>query len=175
QMAILRCAVVWDLDGTLVDSEEYHWRSWKETLDREGTHITRQDCLASCGQRNDAIIPRWLGADARGEDIQRVGDAKESRYRELVRLQGLAPLPGAAAWVECLHHDGWRQAIASSAPRANVDAVLDALGLRQWFRQRWGRGRDGGEARSAGLSYRGVACRRGTAFLHCRGRRGCGC
>ena len=40
-------AVLWDLDGTLVDSEEYHWRAWKETLDREGISITRQDFLSS--------------------------------------------------------------------------------------------------------------------------------
>jgi beta-phosphoglucomutase len=50
-----------------------------------------------------------------------------------VRQEGLAPLPGAAEWVERLHREGWQQAIASSAPRANVDAVLDALGLRRWF------------------------------------------
>ena len=126
-------AVLWDLDGTLVDSEEYHWRSWKETFDREAVNITRQDFLASFGQRNDAIIPRWLGENASTEEIERIGDAKEARYRELVRQEGLAPLPGAAEWVERLHREGWQQAIASSAPRANVDAVLDALGLRRWF------------------------------------------
>jgi beta-phosphoglucomutase len=126
-------AVLWDLDGTLVDSEEYHWRSWKETFDREAVNITRQDFLASFGQRNDAIIPRWLGENASTGDIERIGDAKESRYRELVRQEGLAPLPGAAEWVERLHREGWQQAIASSAPRANVDAVLDALGLRRWL------------------------------------------
>src|SRR6185369_10525995 len=126
-------AVLWDMDGTLVDSEEYHWRSWKDTLDREGVHITRQDFLASFGQRNDAIIPQWLGKDARVEDIERIGDAKESLYREFVRLEGLAPLPGAAEWVERLHHQGWRQAIASSAPRSNVEVVLDALRMRPWF------------------------------------------
>lgn len=132
-MANSPIAVLWDLDGTLVDSEEYHWRSWKETLDREGVNITRQDFLTGFGQRNDAIIPRWLGANARVEDIERIGDAKELRHRELVRIEGLAPLPGAAEWVERLHREGWRQAVASSAPRANVDTVLDALGLSRWF------------------------------------------
>jgi beta-phosphoglucomutase len=124
-------AVLWDLDGTLVDSEEYHWRAWKETLDREGVSITRQDFLASFGQRNDAILGKWLGKDADAGTIQRIGDAKEVRYRELVRLEGLAPLPGAAEWVERLHSDGWLQAIASSAPRLNVEAVLEALHFRE--------------------------------------------
>jgi beta-phosphoglucomutase family hydrolase len=122
-------AVLWDLDGTLVDSEEYHWRAWKETLDREGISITLQDFLSSFGQRNDAILTRWLGKQATPETIQRIGDAKEFRYRELVRLEGLAPLPGAAEWVERLHAQGWRQAIASSAPRLNVETILDVLGF----------------------------------------------
>jgi beta-phosphoglucomutase len=132
-MPELRGAVLWDLDGTLVDSEEYHWRAWKETLDREGISITYQDFQASFGQRNDTILNHWLGTNARAEKIERIGEAKETRYRELVRVEGLSPLPGAAEWVERLHQRGWLQAIASSAPRLNVDAVLDALRLRDRF------------------------------------------
>lgn len=113
-------AVLWDLDGTLADSEEFHWRSWKETMDREGFSLSQQDFFASFGQRNDAILSQWLGPDATRDDIVRVGDTKELRYRELVRLEGLTPLPGAAEWVQRLHEEGWMQAIASSAPRLNV-------------------------------------------------------
>jgi HAD superfamily hydrolase (TIGR01509 family) len=126
-------AVLWDLDGTLVDSEEYHWRSWKETMEREGIALTYETFLASFGQRNDAILNGWLGVGASKQNIERIGDAKEARYRELVRLEGLAPLPGAAEWVERLNNEGWRQAVASSAPRKNVDTVLEALGLGKWF------------------------------------------
>jgi len=126
-------AVLWDLDGTLVDSEKYHWRSWKETLEREGMTLSYETFLASFGQRNDTILSNWLGAEASKADIERIGDAKEARYRELVRLEGLAPLPGAAEWIERLNREGWRQAVASSAPRLNVDTVLEALGLSKWF------------------------------------------
>ena len=132
-MTTIRGAVLWDLDGTLVDSEEYHWRAWKETLDRAGVAITHQDFLASFGQRNDAILEKWLGDNPGARKIEQIGDAKEERYRELVRQEGLSPLPGAAEWVERLHQEGWRQAIASSAPRSNVETVLDALRMRPWF------------------------------------------
>lgn len=128
-----RGAVLWDLDGTLVDSEEYHWLAWKEIFDREGISLTRPQFLSSFGQRNDAILRAWLGEDVSLELIRKIGDDKEAHYRELVRTQGLAPLPGAAEWVERLHQEGWPQAIASSAPRLNVEAVLDALHLRKWF------------------------------------------
>ena len=126
-------AVLWDMDGTLVDSEEFHWLSWRETMAAESVPITHDQFLATFGQRNDSILPRWLGAGAPAERIERVGDAKEALYRKLVRESGLAPLPGAAEWVRRLHRENWPQAVASSAPRANLDVVLEVIGLRDCF------------------------------------------
>jgi HAD superfamily hydrolase (TIGR01509 family) len=117
------------MDGTLIDSEEYHWRAWRDTMAREGVPITHEHFLATFGQRNDAILPHWLGADAPAGRIQRVGDDKEALYRDLLRQGGIAPLPGAAEWVARLHAEGWAQAIASSAPRRNVETVLELLQL----------------------------------------------
>jgi beta-phosphoglucomutase len=122
-------AVLWDLDGTLVDSEAYHWRSWRDTAADEGITLTYQQFLESFGKKNDLILRGWLGPDASAERIQRIGDAKEIEYRRLARAEGLEPLPGAAEWVARLHAAGWKQAIASSAPRANVEVVMAALGF----------------------------------------------
>lgn len=126
-------AVLWDLDGTLVDSAEYHWRAWATTLREAGVAITRAQFLGSFGQRNDTILAAWLGPRVRKARRAQLGAAKEAAYRRLMREGGVAPLPGAAAWVERLRREGWRQAIASSAPRANVDAVLEALGWGACF------------------------------------------
>ena len=62
-------AVLWDMDGTLIDSEEFHWIAWRTTMANEGITITREQFLASFGQRNDSIIPQWLGAAATPERI----------------------------------------------------------------------------------------------------------
>lgn len=126
-------AVLWDLDGTLVDSSGYHWQSWRDTLAAEGVSLTYEQFLASFGQKNDRILRGWLGEAAPTERIQRIGDAKEAEYRRLAREGGLSALPGAAAWVTRLHRDGWRQAIASSAPRLNVEVMLGALALDGFF------------------------------------------
>ncbi|HEX4595551.1 MAG TPA: HAD family phosphatase, partial [Bryobacteraceae bacterium] len=126
-------AVLWDMDGTLVDSEEFHWLSWRDTMASEGIPLTHDQFLVTFGQRNDSILPRWLGANAAPDRIQRIGDAKEELYRKLVRESGLAPLPGAAEWVRRLQKENWRQAVASSAPRANLDVVLDVIGLAGCF------------------------------------------
>jgi beta-phosphoglucomutase len=126
-------AVIWDLDGTLIDSEDYHWRSWHDTLAAEGIALTHDQFLASFGQRNDRILRRWLGEDADPERIGRIGDAKEELYRRFARDEGLELLPGAMEWLQRLGDDGWRQAIASSAPRLNVDTVLRALQCEPFF------------------------------------------
>jgi HAD superfamily hydrolase (TIGR01509 family) len=128
-----RRAVLWDMDGTLIDSEEFHWISWRDTLAKEGVRITREQFLASFGQRNDSILSGWLCAAATPELIGRIGNAKEELYRELIRRHGMLSLPGVADWVRRLHEQRWAQAIASSAPRPNIAAVLDALGTADCF------------------------------------------
>lgn len=120
-------AVLWDLDGTLVDSAEYHWRSWLLALRDDGFTPTRAQFTTTFGQRNDRILRAWLGRDATDDRIRRIGDAKEVEYRRLMREEGLEGLPGAQEWIDRLAARAWRQAIASSAPRLNVYAVLDAL------------------------------------------------
>ena len=124
-------AVLWDLDGTLVDSGDYHWRAWRDTMRDEGVDLTYEQFLASFGQRNDRILSNWLGAAADPSRIVRIGDAKEALYRKIARSEGLTVLPGAREWVTRLHDEGWRQAIASSAPRENVEVMIEVVGIRE--------------------------------------------
>jgi HAD superfamily hydrolase (TIGR01509 family) len=126
-------AVLWDLDGTLVDSEEFHWLSWRDTIRAEGIDLTYEQFLASFGQRNDRILPVWLGADADAGRVRRIGDDKETEFRRLAEVHGLVPLPGAREWLSRLKAAGWRQAIASSAPRDNVGMMLRVAGLEDYF------------------------------------------
>jgi beta-phosphoglucomutase len=126
-------AVLWDMDGTLVDSEELHWIAWRTTMANEGIAITREQFLSTFGQRNDSIVPTWLGSAATVERIERIGQAKEELYRHLVRRVGIAPESGVATWLDRLHKHRWQQAIASAAPRANIDAVLEALSVKHVF------------------------------------------
>jgi beta-phosphoglucomutase len=126
-------AVLWDMDGTLVDSEGPHWIAWRTTMANEGIVITREQFLWTFGPRNDSIIPAWLGSAASAERIERIGQAKEELYRDLVQRVGIAPGPRVAAWLDRLHKDGWQQAVASAAPRANINAVLEALSVKHVF------------------------------------------
>ena len=126
-------AVLWDLDGTLVDSERYHWESWRDALEPEGLRITYDQFLASFGKKNDPIMREWLGGGYTSERAVRLADAKEADYRRLVAAHGLTALPGAREWLAALHAAGWKQAIVTSAPRANADVMLRALDVSALF------------------------------------------
>ncbi|HSP91794.1 MAG TPA: HAD family phosphatase [Vicinamibacterales bacterium] len=126
-------AVLWDLDGTLVDSAEFHWQAWRDVMAEAGSPVTHEQFVHSFGKRNDLILSGWLGEGANPERMRQLSEEKESRFRALVRAHGIEPLPGVREWVARLHAEGWRQAIATSAPRLNLEALVDAMQMRQYF------------------------------------------
>lgn len=126
-------AVLWDMDGTLIDSAEYHWLTWRDALANEGYSLTHDEFASFFGQRNDTIVRRFLGHRVNAEDVVRIGAEKEAAYRSLVRVRGIAPLPGVRRWLERLHETGWKQAVASSAPPANIETLVEVLDLGPLF------------------------------------------
>jgi beta-phosphoglucomutase family hydrolase len=126
-------AVLWDMDGTLIDSAEYHWLTWRNTFAAEGHPLTHDEFASFFGQRNDTILRRFLGERVTAADIVRIGGAKEAAYRQMVRDRGIEPLPGVRAWLERLYNDGWKQAVASSAPPANIETLIEVLDLGDVF------------------------------------------
>jgi beta-phosphoglucomutase len=126
-------AVLWDLDGTIVDSQRFHWIAWKQTLEPRGVRVSFEQFLRTFGQTNATFLPAWLGPDARAGQIREVSELKEACFRRIIQETGLSPLPGVASWIARLDSEGWRQAIASSAPRLHVEAMLNAVQLRRFF------------------------------------------
>jgi len=74
-----------------------------------------------------------LGAQTLDKTIDRISLDKEERYRAAIRRDGVVRLPGVEHWLKRLAQDGWKQAIASSAPRLNVEAILEATGWASCF------------------------------------------
>jgi beta-phosphoglucomutase len=125
--------VLWDLDGTLIDSMPYHWQAWRENLEALGYHFTLEAFKPTIGLRNEEIVNDVLKLDLSREALEQLLQAKEQRYRRILSERGLPLLPGARRLLSDLKSQGWRQAIASSAPRLNVEAVLQATDLGEWM------------------------------------------
>jgi len=126
-------AVLWDMDGTLVDSSEQHLQAWQEAMAAEGRTYTEADHAAVFGMRNDSILRKLIDPEISDAEIARIADAKERRYRQLVAEGGIEALPGVRAWLEKLKTAGWRMAVASSAPSENLGAIIAALSLEGVF------------------------------------------
>jgi beta-phosphoglucomutase family hydrolase len=126
-------AVLWDMDGTLLDSADYHWLAWREVLAAEGFELTRKRFAESFGRRNDATLRAYFGEEFPLSEVERIGAIKEARYRELVRTRGVTFMPGVARWLARLNAEGWRQALASSASLENVEVILGALSIEDRF------------------------------------------
>ena len=125
--------VLWDVDGTLINSSDYHFQSWRDTLVLKSFALSHEQFLKDFGRRNDEIVPLYLGPATAAADIQRIADAKELLYRRMLSERGGQALPGVLRWLERLRRSGWRQAVASSAPPANLEAILATLGIAGYF------------------------------------------
>lgn len=125
-------AVIWDMDGVIADTADFHMTAWQETFRKRGVEFTEEDFRHTFGQRNDITIRGVLGKDVSQEEIDRIGEEKEADYRQRIR-QNIRLLPGVITLLKSLAGSGFRQAVASSAPLENVKQILTSLEIESYF------------------------------------------
>ena len=124
--------VLWDMDGVLVDTGEAHFQSWSVTFEERSIPFTREQFRTTFGMNNAGILEIILESPPSPDLLAEIGDRKESLFRDLVKGR-VVLLPGVLDWLDRLRNQGFRQAIASSAPYANIDAVVGELGIGTYF------------------------------------------
>ena len=124
--------VLWDMDGVLVDTAEYHYHSWEQTLGKMGIPFEEEKFRALFGRNNRDTLASLLQRQPEAELLQAFSERKEALFRKLIHGNA-QPLPGVRAWLESLRRLGALQAVASSAPQENIDLLLDELGMRHYF------------------------------------------
>ncbi len=127
--------VIWDVDGTLVDTADLHFRAWSDLAKERGLPFTRADFAATFGRRNPEILRELFGNHLDDSLVAEMGDRKEVLYREAAR-HGVQLLPGVRSLLEDLRSAGFRQAVGSSAPRANIDLILCLTQTEDFFAAR---------------------------------------
>lgn len=117
--------VIWDVDGTLVDTAEMHFAAWAELAGRIGRDFTRDDFAATFGRRNPEIVRQLFEAGATDERVAELGEAKEAIYRTALRENGVSFLPGVRELLDGFAARGVPQGVGSSAPRENLRLMLE--------------------------------------------------
>jgi beta-phosphoglucomutase len=128
------CAVLWDVDGTLVDTAEMHFQAWERMAKEMGRPFTREDFAATFGRRNPEIIRFLFRQEFTDQEVRDIGERKENYYRAEAE-KGVTLLPGVLNLLEGFRRLGVRQAVGSSAPRANVDLILRITGASEYLKE----------------------------------------
>lgn len=126
-------AVIFDMDGVIVDSNPTHKSAIKQFLDKHGKSMSDREMREKVYGR---INRDWLQATFPGigdEKIREYIQEKEQIFREMF-AEKLVPLPGLPEFLEDLSNHDVPLAVASSAPEVNVDWVLENTGLQDYFK-----------------------------------------
>jgi beta-phosphoglucomutase len=124
-------AILWDMDGVLVDTGKVHYQSWEKVLKPYDIPYSWDVFAGTFGMTNKAIITNLFDSPS-ADFIQEMDEEKEQLFRENVPGNVLE-IPGARQWLERFQSWGYPQAVCSSAPPANIETLLQEIGIQPYF------------------------------------------
>lgn len=126
-------AVIFDLDGTLIDNNSYHIEAWKIFYKKIGREYSVEDYLKNInGRINRDIFNFMFGGGLTEDEIKRYSEEKEAMYRELYAPY-IQPIKGLTVFLEELQYASVAKAIATSGQGPNIDFMFQHVNIRQFF------------------------------------------
>ncbi len=126
-------AVIFDMDGVLIDSEPVWKDAMEEVFESVGCPLTREDFQLTVGLRLDEVIAYWFGVSPwQNATPQEVMTRIINRMVELLSATG-KPLDGVLETLDFLKKKGLKIGLATSSYEVLIDCVLDTLNIRQYF------------------------------------------
>ena len=124
-------ALLFDLDGTLAETDSLHLLTWVDVLRPYGIEIDERFFRENISGRSNSKTVKDLFPHLSAEDGRDLADFKEERFRE--RVHELVPLPGLLDFMREAKRRGLTLALVTNAPEENVEAMLLALELEGFF------------------------------------------
>jgi len=124
--------VIFDLDGVLVDTAQFHKQSWYDLAEQQGLEMTDEFFYSTFGMQNKRILPMLFKRDLSKAEIDSLSEWKEDRYRRLI-VGKIQLLDGVKELIDDLKSCGFLLAIGSSTPRVNLEFMLKHMPLTNCF------------------------------------------
>jgi beta-phosphoglucomutase len=126
-------ALIFDMDGTIVDNMDFHTQAWIAFFERRGKTIDPDQFFRdTAGRQGKEIIRHYVGEDLSDEEIGALTHEKEVLYREMYGPHRRT-IDGFDAFIETARARGFKLAVATSASPGSARFVLDDMGLRERF------------------------------------------
>jgi beta-phosphoglucomutase family hydrolase len=125
-------AVIFDVDGTMIDNNPYHKKAWSVFLKKHEISLDTFDYRKLFGKHNKEILNFVFGRELSAEESKEHAFEKEAIYREIYRPH-IKPQKGLVKLLQECKAMGIKLGTATSAPPENLDFVLDELGVRSYF------------------------------------------
>ncbi len=130
----LPAAIIFDMDGVLVDSNPFHLRKWRDLFQAHGIPFDEEELpKIVLGPPNDVTFPRFMGENLSREQMAELSEELEENFRREIGPHARA-FPGVRRFIEECHAQGISMAVASAAMGKNVRFLISALGLGDYFR-----------------------------------------
>lgn len=126
-------AVLFDLDGVLIDATDLHYRVWDEFARARGFVPSREQILATNGRRADETIRLWLGSSLSDHQVAAIAAERETYFNRLLKKESVSVVPGAAKFVNELRRSGVPMAVATSATPENARLSLSRARMEELF------------------------------------------
>lgn len=128
-------AALFDLDGTMLDNNEVHYKAWKKYLKDSGMDISDEDFKKNIsGRTNQDAVEHIYNKKMSGEEASKYYLEKERIYREMYE-KDIAPIKGLPEFLKDLHEHRIVMAIATSGIQVNIDFMFEHLPIKQYFKK----------------------------------------
>lgn len=117
--------VIFDIDGTLVDSNDAHAQSWVDTFGEAGYNVPFESVRPLIGMGADKLLPKTIGISHEAEEAKKLVKRRSEIFRENY-LPHLRSLNGSRALVLRIRSDGLKAIVATSAKDEELKGLLAA-------------------------------------------------
>ncbi|NEO55239.1 MAG: HAD family phosphatase [Okeania sp. SIO3B5] len=124
-------AILFDLDGTLANTDPLHYETWKEILNNHGVIIDHKSYKQYISGRTNPAIIQDLLPQLSTTEAEELANYKEVKFREIAL--NLKPLTGLLEFIEWLEKQKLQKAVVTNAPPENAEFMLDVLQLTETF------------------------------------------